>query len=32
MKLPQAAKIVESGAEETFGYYKFSPEHWQFGL
>lgn len=32
MKLPQAAKIVESGAEETFSYYKFPPEHWQFGL
>ena len=29
MKLPQAAKIVENGAEETFSYYKFPPEHWQ---
>ncbi|MDO5116763.1 MAG: transposase [Synergistaceae bacterium] len=29
MKLSKAAKIVESGADETFSYYSFPPQHWQ---
>lgn len=29
MKLSKAAKIVEDGAEETFSYYDFPPQHWQ---
>lgn len=28
IKLPKAAKIVETGAEETFSYYDFPPQHW----
>ena len=28
MKLHQAAKIVADGAEETFSYYAFPPQHW----
>jgi len=28
MKLHQAAKIVAEGAEETFCYYTFPPQHW----
>ena len=29
MKLNQAVKIVSEGAEETFSYYTFPPQHWQ---
>lgn len=29
MKLSKAAKIVDSGADETFSYYSFPPQHWQ---
>ena len=29
MKLKKAAKLVETGAEETFSYYHFPVEHWK---
>lgn len=29
MKLSQAAKLVEEGAEETLSYYVFPSEHWR---
>lgn len=29
MKLSKAAKIVYNGADETFSYYDFPPQHWQ---
>jgi len=29
MNLKSAAKVVRDGAEETFSYYEFPPEHWR---